>query len=98
MYCALPFSGMIHAATPKPRDWMLIRNSASSPAILSFPGFTAPKLLWVKENEPEIFVRIKKILLPKDYLRLWLTGEHVSEMSDASGTSWLDVAQRKLVC
>ena len=60
-----------------------------------FPGFTAPKLLWVKENEPEIFARIKKILLPKDYLRLWLTGEHVSEMSDASGTSWLDVAQRK---
>lgn len=60
-----------------------------------FPGFTAPKLLWVKENEPEIFTRIKKILLPKDYLRLWLTGEHVSEMSDASGTSWLDVAQRK---
>ncbi len=60
-----------------------------------FPGFTAPKLLWVKENEPEIFARIKKILLPKDYLRLWLTGEHVSEMSDASGTSWLDVAQRQ---
>ena len=60
-----------------------------------FPGFTAPKLLWVKDNEPEIFTRIKKILLPKDYLRLWLTGEHVSEMSDASGTSWLDVAQRK---
>lgn len=60
-----------------------------------FPGFTAPKLLWVKDNEPEIFARIKKILLPKDYLRLWLTGEHVSEMSDASGTSWLDVAQRK---
>lgn len=60
-----------------------------------FPGFTAPKLLWVKDNEPEIFARIKKTLLPKDYLRLWLTGEHVSEMSDASGTSWLDVAQRK---
>ncbi len=60
-----------------------------------FPGFTAPKLLWVKENEPEIFARIKKILLPKDYLRLWLTGEHVSEMSDASGSSWLDVAQRQ---
>lgn len=60
-----------------------------------FPGFTAPKLLWVKDNEREIFARIKKILLPKDYLRLWLTGEHVSEMSDASGTSWLDVAQRK---
>ncbi len=59
-----------------------------------FPGFTAPKLLWVKDNEPEIFARIQKILLPKDYLRLWLTGEYASEMSDASGTSWLDVAQR----
>lgn len=60
-----------------------------------FPGFTAPKLLWVKENEPETFSRIKKILLPKDYLRLWLSGEYASEMSDASGTAWLDVAQRK---
>lgn len=60
-----------------------------------FPGFTAPKLVWVRENEPEIFARIQKILLPKDYLRLWLTGEHVSDMSDASGTSWLDVAQRQ---
>lgn len=60
-----------------------------------FPGFTAPKLLWVKNNEPEIFVRVAKVLLPKDYLRLWMTGEHVSEMSDASGTSWLDVGERQ---
>jgi xylulokinase len=59
-----------------------------------FPGFTAPKVEWVKNNEPEIFARTAKILLPKDYLRLWLTGDHVSEMSDASGTSWLDVANR----
>jgi len=60
-----------------------------------FPGFTAPKVEWVRQNEPEIFDRIAKILLPKDYLRFWLTGEHVSEMSDAAGTSWLDVAQRR---
>ncbi|MCR9135326.1 MAG: xylulokinase [Alphaproteobacteria bacterium] len=60
-----------------------------------FPGFTAPKLLWVKNNEPEIFSRVAKVLLPKDYLRLWMTGEHVSEMSDASGTSWLDVGRRQ---
>lgn len=59
-----------------------------------FPGFTAPKLAWVKAQEPDIFTRVAKVLLPKDYLRLWLTGEHMSEMSDASGTSWLDVAAR----
>ncbi len=59
-----------------------------------FPGFTAPKVVWVKNNEAEIFARLRRVLLPKDYLRLWLTGEHVSEMSDAAGTSWLDVGKR----
>ena len=59
-----------------------------------FPGFTAPKLEWVKKNEPEIFKQTAKILLPKDYLRLWLTGEYISDMSDSAGTSWLDVAKR----
>ncbi|VAW21271.1 Xylulose kinase [hydrothermal vent metagenome] len=59
-----------------------------------FPGFTAPKLVWVKRHEPEIFKKTKKILLPKDYLRLWLTGEYICDMSDASGTSWLDVKKR----
>jgi xylulokinase len=59
-----------------------------------FPGFTAPKLLWVREQEPECFDRIAKVLLPKDYLRFWLTGEYVAEMSDAAGTSWLDTGAR----
>lgn len=59
-----------------------------------FPGFTAPKLVWVARNEPEIFARVGRVLLPKDYLRLWLTGETVSEMSDAAGTSWLDTGAR----
>ena len=59
-----------------------------------FPGFTAPKLLWVRRHEPRIWDRVARVLLPKDYLRLWLTGEHVAEMSDAAGTSWLDVARR----
>lgn len=59
-----------------------------------FPGFTAPKLLWVEKHEPEIFAKVAKVLLPKDYLRLWLTGDHVSDMSDAAGTSWLDVGKR----
>ena len=60
-----------------------------------FPGFTAPKLAWVKNNEPDIFARVAKVLLPKDYLRLWLTGEHISEMSDSAGTSWLDTGARR---
>jgi xylulokinase len=59
-----------------------------------FPGFTAPKLVWLARHEPEVFDRVAKVLLPKDYLRLWLTGEAVSEMSDASGTSWLDTGAR----
>jgi xylulokinase len=59
-----------------------------------FPGFTAPKVEWVRENEPEIFGKIAKILLPKDYLRLWLTGEFGSDMSDSAGTSWLDTGRR----
>ncbi len=59
-----------------------------------FPGFTAPKLVWMAEQEPELFARAAKVLLPKDYLRLWLTGAHVAEMSDAAGTSWLDVGAR----
>ena len=60
-----------------------------------FPGFTAPKLVWVKNNEPAVFARVRKVLLPKDFLRLWLTGEHMSEMSDSAGTSWLDVGRRR---
>ncbi|TIX09496.1 MAG: xylulokinase [Mesorhizobium sp.] len=60
-----------------------------------FPGFTAPKLAWVKNNEPRIFANVAKVLLPKDFLRLWLTGEHISEMSDSAGTSWLDVGRRR---
>lgn len=59
-----------------------------------FPGFTAPKVAWVREHEPEIWTKTRKILLPKDYLRLWLTGDCVSEMSDAAGTSWLDTGRR----
>jgi xylulokinase len=59
-----------------------------------FPGFTAPKVLWVAEHEPEIFAQIAKVLLPKDYLNFWLTGEYVSDMSDSAGTAWLDSGAR----
>ena len=51
----------------------------------------APKLAWVRTHEPALFRRVDTVLLPKDWLRLGLTGERVSEMSDASGTLWLDV-------
>lgn len=59
-----------------------------------FPGFTAPKLAWVKNNEPDTFAKVAKVLLPKDFLRLWLTGEYLSDMSDSAGTSWLDTGKR----
>jgi xylulokinase len=62
---------------------------------LAMAGLTAPKLLWMQQNEPEVFARIASVLSPKDYLRLLLTGEQVSDMSDAAGTLWLDVAQRQ---
>jgi xylulokinase len=61
----------------------------------AMPGFTAPKLLWVRQHEPELFARIRRVLLPKAWLRWRLCGEAIEEMSDASGTLWLDVAQRR---
>ncbi len=61
---------------------------------IAMPGFTAPKLLWVKHHEPEVFERIAHVLLPKDYLRLHLTGELASDMSDSAGTLWMNVAER----
>ncbi|WP_457352384.1 xylulokinase [Roseateles sp. P5_D6] len=62
---------------------------------LAMPGFTAPKLAWMRQHEPELFARVAKVLLPKDWLRLCLSGSFVSEMSDAAGTLWLDVARRR---
>lgn len=61
---------------------------------LMMPGFTAPKVQWLRENEPELFAKIDKVLLPKDYLRWLMTGVFASDMSDAAGTMWLDVAKR----
>jgi xylulokinase len=60
-----------------------------------FPGFTAPKLLWVKNNEPDIFKKIKTVVLPASYLNTWLIGAPFADMSDCAGTSWLDVKLRK---
>jgi len=64
-------------------------------ANLAMPGFTAPKLVWIAEHEPDAFARIAHVLLPKDWLRMRMGGELVSEPSDASGTLWLDVAARR---
>ncbi len=62
---------------------------------VAMPGFVAPKLLWLREHEPRHYAQTARVLLPKDWLRLRLTGEVVSEMSDASGTLWLDVGARR---
>lgn len=61
---------------------------------IAFAGFTAPKLLWLRENEPDNFSRIAKIMLPKDYINYILTGVHACDYSDASGTLLLDVEHR----
>lgn len=59
-----------------------------------FPGFTAPKLEWVRAHEPEVFAKVAKVLLPAAFLNHYLTGEYVADMSDSAGTSWLDVGAR----
>jgi xylulokinase len=69
-------------------------NSRSITGNIMMPGFTAPKLLWVSRHEPEIFRRTACVLLPKDYVRLKMTGERLSDLSDASGTMWLDIGRR----
>ena len=61
---------------------------------IAMPGFTAPKLLWVRKHEPEVFAATAKVLLPKDFVRLKMTGDHASDLSDSAGTLWLDVANR----
>ena len=61
---------------------------------LAMPGFTAPKLLWVRKHEPACFARVRRVLLPKDWLRLQMTGDAASDLSDSSGTLWLDCAKR----
>jgi xylulokinase len=61
----------------------------------ALPGFTAPKLLWLARHEPDVYARIDRIMLPKDYVRLRLCGEHATDVADASGTLLFDVAQRR---
>jgi xylulokinase len=61
---------------------------------LAMPGFTAPKLHWMKTHEPDNFKRVAKVLLPKDYVRLLMSGDYASDMSDSAGTLWMNVAKR----
>jgi xylulokinase len=61
----------------------------------ALPGYTAPKLLWIRNHEPDVYARIAHVLLPKDYVRLRLTGERAIDAADASGTLFLDVANRR---
>lgn len=72
----------------------LVPNSREITGNLMMPGFTAPKLRWVDKHLPDIAEKVSKVLLPKDYLRLLMSGEYASDMSDASGTMWLDVGKR----
>src|SRR5205085_55052 len=58
-------------------------------------GFTAPKILWVREHEPKVYARTRRILLPKDYVRFRMSGEYATDASDASGTLLLDVVHRR---
>jgi xylulokinase len=73
----------------------LVPASRAITGNLAMPGFTAPKLLWLRRHEPEIFARTRTVLLPKDYVRLCMTGEKATDVSDAAGTLWLDVAARR---
>jgi xylulokinase len=73
----------------------VVGDSRSITGNLAMPGFTAPKLMWVRDEEPEAFARTERVLLPKDYVRLRMTGDHATDRSDASGTLWLDVGLRE---
>lgn len=72
--------------------WPALRQVTGN---IAMPGFTAPKLCWVRKHEPQIFDRVAKVLLPKAYLRWRLSGEYAEDCSDASGTLWLDVGARR---
>lgn len=71
--------------------WPALRATTGNKAM---PGFTAPKLLWIAAHEPDIFAALRLVLLPKAYLRLVLSGEAIEDVSDASGSLWLDAARR----
>ena len=72
-----------------------VSDIARVTGVVPMAGFSAAKILWVRHHEPEVFAKIAHVLLPKDYVRLWLTGEIASDISDAAGTQLLDEAARR---
>ncbi|MCF6286857.1 MAG: xylulokinase [Candidatus Hydrogenedentes bacterium] len=90
LWCDQRTAPQCAAITEKVGEKRLI-DMVSNPALT---GFTAPKILWLRDNEPENYERVKKVLLPKDYIRLLLTGEFATDVADASGTLLFDVKNR----
>jgi xylulokinase len=91
IWCDLRTAAQCRALTERLGAEQLI-ELVMNPAL---EGFTLPKLLWVRETEPELWSRVRTVLLPKDYVRLRLTGEHATDVADASGTLLFDVRQRR---
>ncbi|HEV7390167.1 MAG TPA: xylulokinase, partial [Burkholderiales bacterium] len=91
IWCDLRTAAQCRALTERLGAEQLI-ELVMNPAL---EGFTLPKLLWVRETEPELWSRVRTMLLPKDYVRLRLTGEHATDVADASGTLLFDVRQRR---
>ena len=91
LWCDVRTTEQCHYITEKVGKELLVKSTCN-PAL---EGFTAPKVIWVRDNEPEIYEKAYKMLLPKDYVRFLLTGEIASEVSDAAGTILFDVRNRK---
>lgn len=91
LWCDQRTTAQCEAITTKVGEARLL-EMVSNPALT---GFTAPKILWLRDEEPQHYERLHKVLLPKDYIRFLLTGEFASDVSDASGTLLLDVANRR---
>jgi len=91
LWCDSRTTAQCEAITSKVGEERLI-EMVCNPALTSF---TAPKILWLRDNEPEIYEKVRKVLLPKDYIRYTLTGEYATDVADASGTLLLDVKNRR---
>ena len=91
LWCDVRTTEQCHYITEKVGKELLVKSTCN-PAL---EGFTAPKVIWVRDNEPEIYEKAYKMLLPKDYVRFLLTGEIASEVSDAAGTILFDVRNRE---